>query len=193
MHIIETDRLRLQLMTLEFFDFCLAGDREAAERLAGVSIADDWLAESGYVKMRREQLAADPSYGPWCVRMIVLKAANRMIGQIGFHTPSDSPGLRGIAPGAIEFGYRIYEPNRRKGYAKEAAIGLMRWAAAEQGIASFVVSIAPHNAASQAMAKSLGFVKVGEQMDEADGLEDVLVLNGDALGKFISSRDELSN
>jgi RimJ/RimL family protein N-acetyltransferase len=179
-------------MTLEFFDFCLAGDREAAEHLAGVSIADDWLAESGYVKMRREQLAADPSYGPWCVRMIVSKSANRMIGQIGFHTPPSPPGLREIAPGGIEFGYRVYESHRRQGFAMEAAIGLMRWAATEQGIASFVVSIAPHNVASQAIATSLGFVKVCEQMDEVDGLEDVLVLNSDALGKFISSSGDFA-
>ena len=120
--------------------------------------------------------------------MVVLKATNQMLGQIGFHTPPDPPGLRDVAPGGIEFGYRIYEPYRRNGYAKEAAIALMRWAATEHGIEPFVVSISPGNLSSQTMAHSLGFVKVGEQMDDVDGLEDVLVLTGNKLEYTINHR-----
>ena len=98
-----------------------------------------------------------------------------MVGQIGFHAPPGSPDLQAIAPGGIEYGYRIYPPYRGRGYAKEAARGLMAWAV-EQGVTSFVVSIRPNNAPSQAIARSLGFVKVGEQIDEVDGLEEVFLL-----------------
>ncbi|MDZ4861156.1 MAG: GNAT family N-acetyltransferase [Candidatus Hydrogenedentes bacterium] len=183
---IETTRLRLPLISLRLFDACIAGDRETAEQLAGVAIPDDWLQRPEYAKMRRDQLIADPVYAPWCVRMIVLKETNTMIGHIGFHAPPNPEGLRAIAPGGIEFGYTIYEPHRRRAYATEAAIGLMRWAVTEHGIPSFVVSVSPQNVASQAMAKNLGFIKAGEQMDEVDGLEDVLVLRGEPL-EFITN------
>jgi len=104
------------------------------------------------------------------------------VGQIGFHSPPGPPELCEIAPGGIEYGYRIYSPYRGRGYAKEAARGLMGWAV-EQGVTSFVVSIRPDNAPSQAIARGLGFVKVGEQMDEVDGLEEVFFADGLADGR----------
>jgi RimJ/RimL family protein N-acetyltransferase len=186
MHTIETPRLKLLRMTLEFFDLCLSGDREAASRYASANVAEQWMEDLAYINMRRDQLVADPSYAPWCVRMIVLKDTGQMIGQIGFHTPPDPPGLRAMAPGSIEFGYRVYNPHRRQGYATEAAKGLMQWATSEYNIQSYVVSISPHNLASQNMARLLGFTKIGEQIDEVDGLEDVLVLEGEALERAAS-------
>jgi RimJ/RimL family protein N-acetyltransferase len=41
-------------------------------------------------------------------------------------------------------------------------------------VTKFVLSIRPDNAASQALAAELGFVRVGSHPDEVDGLEDVL-------------------
>jgi len=185
MYVIETERLRLQLVDLTLFDLCLGGKRAEAERYAGAVFDDAWMDEIARMERRRNQLAGDPTYAPWCTRMVVRKATQTVIGQIGFHTTPAPPSLREIAPGGVEFGYRVYEGYRRQGYAKEAAVGLMRWAAIEQRIAAFVVSISPGNAASQAVAKSLGFVKVAEQMDEVDGLEDVLVLRGPELSRTL--------
>src|SRR3972149_5968385 len=62
-------------------------------------------------------------------------------------------------------------PCRRRGYALEAAQGLMDWAAREHGVRLFRLSIAPDNAPSLAMAAKMGFRQVGEQMDDEDGLE----------------------
>lgn len=174
MNCIETERLRLALLDVDLFDLCLLGDRDRVLDRGGFEVAEEWLAEADYIRKRRGQLAADPAYGPWCVRAIVLKETNRMVGQIGFHALPGSPDLQAIAPGGIEYGYRIYPPYRGRGYAKEAARGLMEWAVS-QGVTSFVVSIRPDNAPSQAIARSLGFVKVGEQMDEVDGLEEVFL------------------
>jgi len=175
MHTIETLRLRLVLMDVELFDLCLAENRTQVLARGGFEVAEEWLEESDYIRMRRAQLDSDASYGPWCVRAVVLKETNQMVGQIGFHSPPGRPELSEIAPGGIEYGYRIYPPYRGRGYAKEAARGLMAWAV-EQGVTSFVVSIRPNNAPSQAIARGLGFVKVGEQMDEVDGLEEVFLL-----------------
>lgn len=175
MHTIETMRLRLVLINFDLFDSCLAGEREGVLARGGFEVAEEWLEEADYIRMRRGQLAADSAYGPWSVRAVVLVETNQMVGQIGFHSPPGPPELSEIAPGGIEYGYRIYPPYRGRGYAKEAARGLMDWAVG-QGVTSFVVSIRPDNAPSQAIARGLGFVKVGEQMDEVDGLEEVFLL-----------------
>ncbi|MCC6794249.1 MAG: GNAT family N-acetyltransferase [Candidatus Hydrogenedentes bacterium] len=180
MHFIDTEHLRLVLIDLPLFDACLAGDKEGVMAYGGFEVADEWLAESDYIQMRRGQLAANPAYGPWCVRAIVLKDTNKMVGQIGFHAPPGSADLEKFAPGGIEYGYRIYPPFRGRGYAKEAARGLMDWAIGE-GVTSFVVSIRPNNAPSQAIARSLGFVKVGEQIDEVDGLEEVFLSHASSI------------
>ncbi len=175
MNCFETERLRLVLLDVELFDLCLLEDRDGVLERSGFAVAEEWLDEADYIRMRRAQLAADASYGPWCVRAVVLKETNQMVGQIGFHSPPGPPELCEIAPGGIEYGYRVYPPYRGRGYAKEAARGLMAWAVS-QGVTSFVVSIRPDNAPSQAIARGFGFVKVGEQMDEVDGLEEVFLL-----------------
>jgi RimJ/RimL family protein N-acetyltransferase len=53
---------------------------------------------------------------------------------------------------------------------------MMQWGRIHYGVTSFFLSIAPDNEASLAMAAKLGFVRVGEQMDEEDGLELVFEL-----------------
>ncbi len=52
----------------------------------------------------------------------------------------------------------------------------MRWARDVHGVTGFVLSISPANLPSQALAASLGFTRIGEHMDEVDGVEDVLSL-----------------
>lgn len=178
MHLIQTERLNLLVMTVEFLNLCHEGNLVGAEEYAGVAIPDDWMQCTDYMKRRRDQLIADPAYGPWCTRLVVLKERKQMIGYAGFHAPPSQESVHGLAPGWVEFGYTIFPAFRRRGFARETAGGLMRWATSEMGVTSFLVSIAPGNVASQALASSLGFVKVGEQVDEVDGLEDVLVLPG---------------
>jgi RimJ/RimL family protein N-acetyltransferase len=99
------------------------------------------------------------------------RASKTMIGHIGFHTPPRPAYLADIAADGVELGYTVDAGHRRQGYAREAALVLMHWAYAKHGQKCFVLSISPTNVASNAMAKSLGFVECGSHMDEEDGLE----------------------
>ncbi len=94
-----------------------------------------------------------------------------MIGYIGFHTKPNPDYLREFASNAIEFGYTIFSQYRRQGFAQEAAVGLMDWAMQQYPFESFVASVSPENIPSTAMVKKLNFEKIGEQIDEIDGLE----------------------
>ena len=101
--------------------------------------------------------------------MVLPDEDHAMIGHIGFHGPPQTVGR-------AELGYSVVPDHRRRGYAIEGARALMDWAASEHGVTSFFVSIAPDNVASLALAAKLGFVQVGEQIDEEDGLEYVFQL-----------------
>lgn len=161
-------------MTEEWLSFCLGGDVIKASNLGGFSIPNEWFAERAFIQHKVNQCLAHPVYIPWCTRAIVLN--QEMIGRVGFHEPPDSLHIREHGPHTIELGYSIFETHRRSGYATEAVRGLMTWAAREAGIEQFVLSIAPDNTASQAIARRFGFTKVGEQIDDVDGLEEVFLL-----------------
>lgn len=107
----------------------------------------------------------------------MLRSQNDVIGRIGFHTCPNPEYLKTYVESGIEFGYEIFPKYQRQGYATEAVQGLMQWARQSHAIQNFVLSISPENKASLAIAKRFGFVKVGEQIDEEDGLEEVFVLH----------------
>ncbi len=103
------------------------------------------------------------------MRLLLLKPSLQTIGHIRFHSrPSE---------GAVEFGYVVFARWRRQGYATEAAEAAMRRAAEHHGVRRFVASVRPDNAASQRVVAKLGFRKVGQQIDEVDGVEDVFKLD----------------
>ena len=99
-----------------------------------------------------------------------------MVGHIGFHALPGADYQNDWMPGAVEFGFSVFAPHRRRGYAEEAARALMRWAYETHGIRKFVLTIAPTNLPSQSFAAKLGFVSIGSHVDEVDGTEDILAL-----------------
>jgi RimJ/RimL family protein N-acetyltransferase len=160
-------------MTPGFLEATRAGERERQEALLGVSIPSDWPDETHWLETRVEQLRREPDLLEWLSRAIVLRRERRMIGNIGFHARPGAPYLDGLVPGGVEFGYTIFEGDRRRGYAREACVALMDWAQRIHGVTRFVLSIGPDNAASLALARGLGFERIGSHVDERDGPEDV--------------------
>jgi RimJ/RimL family protein N-acetyltransferase len=90
--------------------------------------------------------------------------SRRVIGSIGFHGRPD-------AEGRLEVGYSVDPPYRRQGYARECVRAMFDWAFSKHGITTFIASISPDNEASLRLTEQFGFVRVGEQIDEIDGLE----------------------
>ena len=154
-------------MSPAFIEALLADRRAEAEAIGGLRLPEGWPDphDERFLRLRLRQMAEDPTVQPWLMRAMVLRDSERpMIGHIGFHGPPDGRG-------AAELGYTVLPPHRRRGYALEAALGLMAWAGREHGVRLFRLSIAPDNAPSLAMATKMGFRLTGEQMDEEDGLE----------------------
>lgn len=172
---IVSERLMLISMTPAFLEASLAGDLARAMELLDLVVPADWLDEQYLMRMRLEQLEHDPSLQPWLLRAIAIPHTRMMVGYIGFHTQPDPDYLHDLAPGGIEIGYTVFPAFRRQGYAREACAALMAWAAQDQRVTRFVLSISPNNDPSLRIAEHFGFRKVGSHIDEVDGPEDIFV------------------
>ncbi len=115
-----------------------------------------------------ERLRTAPGRADWSARFLVTRDDALCVGHAGFHGPPEHNGR-------AEIGYSVFEPYRGRGYATEACAALTRWAF-EQGETSVFLSIRPDNVPSLAIARRLGYVEVGSQVDPVDGLELVFEL-----------------
>ncbi|WP_158531296.1 GNAT family N-acetyltransferase [Phyllobacterium myrsinacearum] len=172
---IVTPRLTLRLMPAEAVTACLAGDLAEASRITGTAIPHELLEDPGALEYGQMRLNEDPDYLPWSVRAIILTGERRMIGHIRFHTRPDPDYLQSYARHAVEFGYLIFNDDRGQGYASEAAEAVMDWARDVHGVQFFAASVSPENPPSLRIVQRLGFAKVGEEMDEIDGIEYVFL------------------
>jgi len=168
-----SERLDLIPMSPEFLQASLQGDQARVQELIGLTVPKDWPDKRDLVELRLGQLQGDPFLQPWLLRAIGLRHQGTMVGHIGFHTQPGAEYLRKLAPGGVEFGYTVFPEFRRLGYAREACVALMEWALQVHGVARFVVSIGPTNSASVALARQLGFLRIGSHVDEVDGPEEI--------------------
>jgi [ribosomal protein S5]-alanine N-acetyltransferase len=161
-------------MTPSFLEAVLDGRRGDAAADLGAELPDEFpsAGERGFLGLRLRQMREDERFQVWCPHAIVL--GGQMIGHAGYHGP---PGVNSVqAADAVEYGYKIFPTWRGRGFATEASKLLMDQAEERAGITHFVLSIAPTNDPSLAIARKFGFERTGEHMDEEDGLEHVFEL-----------------
>jgi RimJ/RimL family protein N-acetyltransferase len=176
MDIIHSPRLELIALSLDFLNASIKGDLESAAQLIDLVVPMDWLEAKWVMEIRLAQMREDPALEPWLLRAVGLRETRTMIGFIGFHTRPGAEYLHPYAPEGVEFGYTIFPPYRRMGFASEATEALMQWATSEHGVTRFVVSISPANEPSLRLARKFGFRKVGTVTDPENGVEDVFLL-----------------
>ena len=170
-HTIESARLKLVSMGPELLRTLIAGGKVRAKELLGARFPDEIFELVDVLRMRLGQLEVEPADEPWLLRAVVLVAEARVIGVTGFHGRPGGEWLRDFAPDGVEFGYTIFEGDRRRGYAVEASEALVGWATEEHGVRGYVLSIAPENDASIGVARRLGFEEVGEWLHPERGRE----------------------
>ena len=120
----------------------------------------------GPLAWRVPQVKADPACNKWFVRWIVLNDKQEIIGSTSFHGAPDSAGM-------VEIGLGIETEYQNQGFAREALLGMWRWALTFPEVKAFRYTVSPDNAPSIAVIKYFGFDFKGQQMDEIDGPEDI--------------------
>ncbi len=114
--------------------------------------------------MRSRQVEEDPASAAWVTGVIWDEQRHLAVGRAGYHGPPDPAGM-------VEIGYAVDPALRRRGYARAALEALLRRAAEEPQVRTVRVSISPDNLASYELASQYGFIEVGQQWDNEDGLE----------------------
>jgi RimJ/RimL family protein N-acetyltransferase len=165
---VHTERLELVSMSVPFMQALVARDLGAAEREIGAHVPA-WLPDQlvDFLQYRLAQLAVDPSIREWLGRAMILTDEawqRRIVGTIGFHGAPDEKNR-------VEIGYSVDPVYRRQGFARESVRAMFEWAATTHGIRRFIASISPTNEPSLRLAAGFGFVQVGTQIDDIDGLE----------------------
>jgi RimJ/RimL family protein N-acetyltransferase len=158
--------VRIVQLTGPVFRALADGDLAAANRVSPVPLSPYFTdAEWRRVwRRRREQVERDPGDAAWVTGVIWDEDLQLAVGRAGYHAPPDSSGM-------VEIGYAVDPEYRRRGYARAALEALLQRAAREPTVRTVRVTISPDNTASYALASQYGFVEVGEQWDEEDGLE----------------------
>jgi RimJ/RimL family protein N-acetyltransferase len=72
--------------------------------------------------------------------------------------------------GAIEIGYGIAPSRQNRGIAGRAIGDIAAWARTNPQVQAIIAETSPANIASQRVLARNGFIKVGERLDEEDGL-----------------------
>jgi RimJ/RimL family protein N-acetyltransferase len=142
------------------------GDLAAANAASQVPVSayfagPDWR---GVWQMRSEQVEQDPASAAWVTGVIWDEGRELAVGRAGYHGPPDAEGM-------VEIGYAVDPAHRRRGYARGALEALLKRAARESEVRTVRVTISPDNEPSYRLTSQYGFVKVGEQWDDEDGLE----------------------
>jgi RimJ/RimL family protein N-acetyltransferase len=164
----------VQLIRLDAgtIDALAARDVDAANERAPIHLTDDFIAEANASvwEIRSRQLRSRPGDGDWITRVIYDPNRAVAVGRAGYHGPPDAVGM-------VEVGYSVDPVYRRQGYARAALSALLDRARVEDSVRVVRASIRPDNTASRALVAQFGFVEVGEQWDDEDGLETIFELS----------------
>src|SRR5215218_3936830 len=159
-------RVRLVQLELAALRALADGDLDAANRSSPVSLTEAFR-DPRWRRVwarRADQVAADPATAAWVTGVIWDDERRVAVGRAGFHAPPDEGGM-------VEVGYAVDPAHQRRGYGRAALELLLARAAGEPGVRVVRATISPGNTASRMLVEQYGFVEVGEQLDDEDGLE----------------------
>jgi len=162
-HLVQLSQVTIDALAEE--DLYLANEQAAVELspfFVEPANANTW-------RYRSRQLAATPGDASWITRVIYDPTRRLAVGQSGYHGPPDDTGM-------VEVGYAVDAAYRRQGYARAALTALLERARIEPAVTVVRATISPDNLPSRALIAQFGFVEVGEQWDDEDGLETIFEL-----------------
>lgn len=166
--VISTDRLDLHAVRLR--EYALLSEDRADPRLWAdrgfTNPLGHLVNDPGPLPHRLPRIAADPAAAPYLLRVAVLRAEGIIVGSAGFHDRPDADGM-------IEIGLGVEARYRGRGLGTEMLRGMWAWVIEQPGVRTLRYTVSPDNAASQAIIANFGFPRVGRQIDEDDGPEDV--------------------
>jgi RimJ/RimL family protein N-acetyltransferase len=166
-----TPAVQLVQLSRTTIDALADEDLELANEQAAVELSPYFVESASAHTWRRRsrQLAVTPADAGWITRVIYDPVRRLAVGQSGYHGAPDERGM-------VEVGYAVDVAFRRQGYARSALTALLERARLEPTVTVVRATISPDNLPSRALVAQFGFVAVGEQWDDEDGLETIFEL-----------------
>lgn len=171
--------VRILQFTPSILEALAAGDLARANSECEVELPADFgdPGWAGLWRMRRDQVHDDPTSAAWVTGAIVDADHGLCVGRAGFHGLPDERGM-------VEVGYTVLPKYRRRGYGRAALRVMLERVAEDPNVRVVRASISPGNVASRHLVAGFGFVEVGQQWDDEDGLELLFEVDpGDALAQ----------
>jgi ribosomal-protein-alanine N-acetyltransferase len=166
---IFTKRLELRPASVEELDALIVGDPSAFESVLGATVPEPLEAPpetADVIEWFRDAIADDPGIRPWFFRWVIDRQEGKLVGSIGFAGRPDPVGT-------VLLGYSVYPDDQRKGYASEAAAGIVQWALAQPEAHRVQATIRPGHKASRRVAAKAGLQHVGELETEEEGIAEL--------------------
>ncbi len=149
--IIETERMRLQLLTPEYYNhlFTTYTDAEIMARLGWRSVKDYETEKGKYLKGMTTHHISFRNF------LMIDKITGWAIGRIGYHTWMAKHNR-------AEIGYAMHEDyNKGKGYMTEAMAAVLKYGFEEMNLHRVEAMIGPSNVPSIRLVQRFGFVQEG--------------------------------
>jgi [ribosomal protein S5]-alanine N-acetyltransferase len=159
---MDTQRLILFPHVPEYLR-ALAQGPEFYQAVSGLQVADglsDFMRLASEDFLRRLQSATEPD--PWSWGFAVVDQQNMVIGMAAF---KGAPG----PDRTVEIAYGISPAYQGRGYATEAALGLIRFARESGRVSLVCAHTLASNDPSMRVLRKCGFTLIGEVLDPEDG------------------------
>jgi ribosomal-protein-alanine N-acetyltransferase len=161
---METSRLVLFPHAPQYLR-ALAEGAESYEAVSGLQVADGlpgFFRAASEDFLNRLRSATEPDAWTWGFAVVV-RGENIVIGLASF---KGAPGKDRI----VEIAYGISPAYQGRGYATEAALGLIQFARESGRVSMVCAHTLPTNEPSMRVLEKCGFRRLGEVMDPEDGL-----------------------
>ena len=166
---IQTPRLRLTAWTPENLDALMELDAGRLKDLLGAQFPDPLRAPpetDDILLFMRNLLANDDQARAWPPRFIIRVADQMVVGSAGVGFPSGKPATSVM-------GYGVYPEFEGRGFATEAARGLVTWAFLHPATEVVRATVHGENVGSRRVVAKSGLRETGAQLFTDDGLLDV--------------------
>jgi len=158
--VIVTERLELIPATSEMVRAALASGAALSSSL-GASVPPTWPPESldpPSLQFTLNRLAEGAENSEWWLYFVLLSpdgGARTLIGSVGYKGPPSEDGT-------VEIGYGIVSDQRRRGYASEAARGLIARAFSVTTVRRVIAETYPELEGSIGVLRKCGFTFIGD-------------------------------
>jgi RimJ/RimL family protein N-acetyltransferase len=127
---------------------------------------------------RIPRVKREPSFAEIGLVLSVEKASSEIIGSAGFHDFPDAAGM-------IEIGFGIVPEKQNQGFGLELLHGMWNMIAKYPEVKILRYTVSPENIPSMHIIEKLGFQRIGQQVDEDDGLE---LIYEESVNEYLAKR-----